>query len=171
MKSIKFRGRDKSGKWFYGSYVKVTRPVSMIDESSAAPFRHFIVEEDATATEVEAETVTQFIGTYDHNGTPIYEGDIIVGINDKSDTWTIIVAFSDECSCYDGYRAYRDLSVIGDPETMEYFYFPLPHDSQWRLSDAMVSGNLWDVAEPKTFESTCLRVDTFAEFRKYFQES
>lgn len=171
MKEIKFRGRDKTGKWFYGTYVKLTRPISLHDDCNEHPFRHFIVEEDATATEVEAETVTQFIGVYDHYGIPVYEGDIIIGINDHVNVWTGIIAYDDECSCHIAYRAERDLSEIGSPENRDFFYFAewAEAESQWRLVDSIVLSNLWDVDEPKNFESSCLNVDTFAEFRKYFQ--
>lgn len=169
MKSIKFRGRDKCGKWFYGSYVKLTRPVTISDNAGSDPFRHFIVGEDATATEVEPDTVTQFLGIYDSNGTPIYEGDIINGINDKSSMCSIIVAYSEEEPLYVGYRAEKDLSIIGDPDTFMYFHFTMPHDSELWLENAIISGNLWDIAEPQTFESLCLNVDNLADFRKYFQ--
>lgn len=169
MKTIKFRGRDKCGKWFYGSYVKLTRHVTMSDDASPDLFRHFIVGEDATATEVVPETVTQFLGIYDSNGYPVYEGDIINGTNDKRPMGTIVVAYDMEDPLYVGYRADEDLSVIGDPDTFMYFHYTMPHNEEWWLQDAVVSGNLWDVAEPESFESLCLDVDTFDEFRKYFQ--
>ena len=120
--------------------------------------------------DVDPETVTQFIGLYDANFEPIFEGDIINGINSHTKVWTNIVYYDTECAQFCGYRCYDDLSIIGDPEALTHFHIT-EYDTAhkvWYLIDTIVTGNIWDIKEPQQFESSCLKVATFAEFRKHF---
>ena len=63
MRHIKFRGRDKRGNVFYGSY---NQDMGIIDDW-----------EYAACHAVDDKDVAQFVG-YDKNGKEVYEGDVLV---------------------------------------------------------------------------------------------
>lgn len=111
MREIKFRGkRVYNGEWVYGYYV-------------CDLLGHHIIESNGFCYNIIPETVGQFTGLTDKNGTEIFEGDILkyakdeaykVVYDDKEAHYAIMGIFGETYNSTLNSRKASYLNVIGN---------------------------------------------------------
>lgn len=139
MREILFRGKALWGEWVYGDLTteKEEPKKSYIWYSvEAKPGWNGYVPSESF-TEVDQETICQYIGIEDKNGKRIFEGDIVRAIykpKDEDLTTDDFIIKWDKCYCkYVGYYAKK-----------ENVYNPLLFGSQTSFE---VIGNIFDNPE------------------------
>lgn len=145
MREIVFRGRyiqrclqkhaSTNAKWVYGSlilrddYCCILEPPN---ETNAMDYPYLdgdLGTIDGYATPVDPDTVGQFTGIYDKNGTPVYEGDILGNHFFDEDNGHGVVTYNDGA-----------FEISNPIKTVTF------HENLWG-KDVEIIGNIYDNPE------------------------
>lgn len=111
MREIKFRGKDTTGKWQYGSLLKTRKMIFICKPLNKTATRNYYIE--------NVNTIGQYTGLKDKNGQEIFEDDIVEFEDDifeiqyDEGTAMFVLKNIDLCITFDNVYS-RDLEVIGN---------------------------------------------------------
>ena len=108
-REILFRGkRTDNGEWAYGNLIDSDSIVGKIADFDG---EYFIPE---LWYKVDTETVGQFTGLTDKNGTKIFDGDIVRFYDDSEDELTngVVVCNADCCSFCVSINGHEDVMLM-----------------------------------------------------------
>ena len=146
MREILFRGkRADNGEWIEGMLLKCTMAAGTA----------YLIFADSFATDllgnvhaldrgmVDPETVGQYTGLTDKNGTKIFEGDVLMFSILGYDGYVVIVSM--ENSAWGFYPAFPEIVHEDDRKWMS-FWDP-EYDGVWEQKYFTVIGNIYDNPE------------------------
>jgi uncharacterized phage protein (TIGR01671 family) len=143
MREIKFRGKDNiTGEWVFGSFIPDALEGSNSDLISWGFIRRYNRGVGKMETiEVDRETVGQYTGLKDKNGTEIYEGDIVSPSNSWNPELKFVVTFGE--GVFDsGYYSFTGFYLISDDGRQGEDQYELSKDSVYEII-----GNIHDNPE------------------------
>lgn len=139
MREILFRGkRTDNGEWVYGNLVRGC------DEKYAYIVEFGNRELCRNYVNVNPETVGQYTGLKDKNGTKIFEGDMIKPFGDEIDKMVVEFNLGQFLLCLYGERGY--MAEYGWEESGNYGCFEAEPLSSYG-DDIEVIGNIYDNPE------------------------
>lgn len=139
MRDIEFRGkRTDNGEWVYGNLVRGC------DEKYAYIVEFGNRELCRNYVNVNPETVGQYTGLKDKNGTKIFEGDMIKPFGDEIDKMVVEFNLGQFLLCLYGERGY--MAEYGWEESGNYGCFEAEPLSSYG-DDIEVIGNIYDNPE------------------------
>ena len=139
MRDIEFRGkRTDNGEWVYGNLVRGC------DEKYAYIVEFGNNELCRNYVNVNPDTVGQYTGLKDKNGTKIFEGDMIKPFNDEIDKMVVEFNLGQFLLCLYGERGY--MAECGWEESGIYCCFEAEPLSSYG-DDIEVIGNIHDNPE------------------------
>ena len=135
MRTIKFRGKNNSGEWIYGSLLTWPNGHTKIYDT-------LLADGSMGGHDVDPETVGQFTGLLDLNGNEVYEGDIVM-YDGNPELGQRIVAFYDQAFCIFDPKEYEYVKRGSSPYMNDY---QLPTCmNEWSVDGLLkVVGNIYD---------------------------
>lgn len=129
MREILFRGkRLDNGEWVEGYYIQKQNPFT----EDGLPIRHLIFDVYPFCQKVDPDTIGQYTGLEDMNGTKIFEGDIVL-----SDDLVYGEGGLFQIQWNENWHGW-DANRVGAKDDIYTF---------WELGDMEIVGNCWDTPE------------------------
>ena len=129
MREILFRGKTThSKKWIYGNYIQET-----LGDSIYSKVEDILENIDSGSRYIIPETLGQYTGIKDKNGTKIFEGDICEHIDRDNYPRPFAVEWIEDYACF---------VFVDKGDYFRNYYFQKKH-----MENIQVIGNIYDNPE------------------------